>query len=218
MRSAPTAGSAAFLFLFPGTHVVWRIWANGDPEHVRKAFRKACSHRRSLVVLRPSVYLVNCIAALGSVIGRDNGEWLGEDTAGWDEHAAPCNWRYVLEMRGKVPYVIYHSRGKDPTARRLFEFLGTEHRREWKLTRARRKNRGGRPSGLRKEHPELFVNVKAKAPNGKTLGLKHKRRGNTIRVDFTGTPLFDKHDPDLAALDPDYERELDRIYDRREQP
>lgn len=215
MQSATPSGSAAIRFLLPNTGVIFRVWANADPEHLRKAIRKACSQRRTLVTLRPSVFLVNCMANISALAGRDNGEWIGDDLPNWEKHASPCNWRYTIEMRGKVPYITYHSFEKDPTERRLFEFLGTEHKREWKLTPARKKNRGGRPSNLRKKHPELFTNLPAKARaagSSKALGLKKKK---LLQVDFSDvmTPMDGLSKRDRRELDPDYERELAQLYD-----
>lgn len=204
--------------------------SHGDREHIRIALRKASSHRRRLVSTRPSVFFVRSMHELQALAGGENVDYLGPDrnNGTFTNYAPTVNWRYRIWMKDRIPTISFgNSEGEDMDMG-LFHFLGIEYKRPYEWTEARKKRRGGRPSGLRRSRPDLFTNLGGKrvakqqaitsdnaAAAGKALDLKNKSDPRRIiRVDFTETPAMRQLERyEYAELDPDYDREMIRIYE-----
>lgn len=152
------------------------------------------------------------------------------------------NYRITLKGVKLTPWISYHSQGKDTTDSPLYQFLRTRFMREWERTPARRNNPGGRPkeSWLR---DKMFLKIKmspakraryqriyderqaeaeetSKLAVGIPLDLKDKpkkshKKKRLVHVDFSGTveDLKAMSRQDRIEMDPEYEQELNRLYD-----
>ena len=170
--------SASIAMILPDApRITLYLTYDGTPDKVKEAMRKACSHRRTIVVARTEEFIWNVVCQLGRLIPQDCGSlWTARPPK------RPC-YRYEIGLSGKTPVITWYAEGYTPLTEPLFRWLGYEWRRPTKPRAPRTgKAKGGRPSGFRKRHPELFAlpDNTAVAQNGDTLGLKDKRR---IKVD-----------------------------------
>lgn len=154
----------------------------GDPSKVKEALRRACSHRRTIVIARPEEFVWNVVCQLGRIIPQDCGRIYTRKSP--KDHA----YSYEIGISGRMPVITWGSEKHPPLTEPFFRWLGSEWRRPIKPRAARTgAAKGGRRSGFRIKHPEMFTNYPgntAIAQNGDTLDLKDKRR--KIKVDFTG--------------------------------
>lgn len=216
----PAAGSA--LVSFEGLDVLCGlilIYARGDRDNVRKALRRACSHRRRLVSSRPTVYFLNSVHALLSAVGGDSADYLGPDRKGkkFLDYRPTVNWHYRIYLQDRIPRIRYGELDKEEYDRPLFEWLGTEVRKPYVWTEARKANKGGRPTGFRKSNPEMMQGLDQKKflkhqkiADGVALGLKDKPKtgkGRLVHVDFSEvmTPMQSLSNRDRIELDPDWQ-------------
>lgn len=229
------AQSAAFLFNFSGAEVSIFLRAFGHPEQVRKCLRAACSHRRSIVVARPNTFVSNAHMHLARQ-SQDVAEiWNGREA--YDISRTLYNWNYVIQpegLRDDVYMHMYSKGAQQPMRTPLFSFLGTEYKRGFVLTPARKKALKGRPKEMylmndmwkkmegwtpaQKARYERLSKARAAKSERRiaeqqqtttkrvedALGLKHKR---IVKVDFTGVERMDRSRSETFRMfeEPDYD-------------
>ena len=139
------AQSAALLFNISGARLTVFMRAFGDPEHVRKALRASVSHRRSIVVSRPQQFVGNAYLHLAKQAQDLAEPWTTEDA--YERGHEAYEWNYTIYPRGVqgAVYIKFYQRDKSPIEQPLFSFIGTEYKREYKFTEARKRALKGRP-------------------------------------------------------------------------
>lgn len=236
--------SAAMFFDLPQIRATIFIRAFGDMERTRKVLSAACSHRRSIVTTNGPAFVSNVIAGFVKH-GTDNVELSTEDCVeAYKVMHQAYEWNYRITLKGKalVPWIAFHSSGKDITNSPLYQFLRTRFMREWVLTPARKQNPGGRPKerwlrdglfekmGLKPAVLARYRRIAAerarlaeetdKLSRGIPLDLKHippksHKKRRIVSVDFTDTveSLSAMSAHDRREMDPEHEQELNRLYD-----
>jgi len=174
----------------------------GEPSKIKEALRRACSHRRTIVIAKPEEYVWNVVGQLFRTVPQDCGRIYTRKPP--RDHA----YFYEIGISGKMPVITWGSEKHSPLTEPFFRWLGSEWRRPTKPREIRKgKAKGGRPSTFRQKHLSLFEphpDTVAVAQNGDTLGLKDKRK---IHVDFTGTIMPNRafgetlNDLDRALID-----------------
>lgn len=180
---------------------------DGTPDKVKEALRRACSHRRTIIVARTEYFLFNVIHQLARLVPQDCGAiYVATKNQPWN--ATGHAYRYEIGISGKTPVITWGSTEHTPLTENLFRWMGSEWRRPQKPRAIRKgKARGGRPSGLRKKHPELFK-PKPAEQSGDALDLKQFIPRRIIPVDFKKMLT--------AAGGYDYEAEHEEMQKRHE--
>ena len=142
MRNYAMEPATILIHLPPSPRLLLHLIAYGDPESVRKALRKACSRRRSIIALRPAIFVVNFIKAL-STYGQD---LLGSYEPGSDR--GDLLYSYEIDVERSTPYILISPRDGEPERMPVFEFIGTERTRMIQKDRVLSGKKLGRPTNL----------------------------------------------------------------------
>ena len=137
--------SAAIYFDLIDVEKTVFLRVNGEPNDLKRALRAACSHRRSIVLVHPNEYFCNFMHQIGKSALDSVTQYEGKEPWRYEKEGYFWNYRIDLLSHRQIPYIHYHSRGKDETHCPLYQFLGTEFKRQYERTPARRANPGGRP-------------------------------------------------------------------------
>ena len=144
--NSPAHSSALILFHMPYLpKLALNVQAYGDPESIRKAIRRACSRRRSIVTLRPTTFFCNLVHAL-VCHGLDITSLSDYRTVQKED---PVRFLYEIKFIKSYPFIVLGENGlwkEDPIP--LFEFLGHERRAETKPRNLSGKKLG-RPSRIK---------------------------------------------------------------------
>jgi hypothetical protein len=198
-----TSSALISLQLPQGPQYLIYLAYGGTPDKVKEALRRACSHRRTITIARPEYFLFNVVGQLFRTVPQDAGAIFHSGKTRFHAMRATSAYHYYIGISGNAPIITWGSEKHEDLTEPFFRWLGSEWRRPIK-PRAPRTGRakGGRPSNLRKNKPELFTNLPVKASaagESKALGLKHSSSGkakpNTVRIDrdaYRNTPLPNK--------------------------
>lgn len=122
----PSLKTGIFSIELPDQRLVVRLTSRGDPETIRRILRKATSHRRSIVSLRPGVFFANVIRHLVG-LGQDIVEFCPPDTV-----ADKYSYSYDILVDGlDSPMIRRREPSQEAILEPLFSFLGAE----WKQSK-----------------------------------------------------------------------------------
>lgn len=230
MKTEPGRVHSAALHLdFPAAKMTIFLKAYGDPEHVRRAIRAACSHRRTIVTTRPNTFVGNVYMHLAKQ-AQDIAEYYDGREA-YDYARNLYEWTYLIQYEGLRDHCVVHLAGRGqqrPLVQGLFQFLGTEYKREYKAktkSKGRPKDIYMRPGmidkieGLTPKERERYRRLaNARAAKAHIAAAKHQattaattavaRNGDalglkdkrTLKVDFTGVPSIERDRGETIAM------------------
>lgn len=154
------------LKLPPFPPITLHMLAYGDPITVKKALRKACSRRRSIIALRPATFAINFIKALAS---------YGLDLVGGypiDSDRGEVSFSYEIDLERATPYIMIIPATGEPERMPVYEFLGSERTHVMPQVRKARSLSGvklGRPSNLSRKLAAARLEKELKAAEAKQV-------------------------------------------------
>lgn len=189
--------NTAFLRLvLPPYSVAFRLCSHGSPLVVKIALRRACSHARSSVYLRPGVFIAALAHQLVKCSGTDITSLAAPDDAG--DNVA---FHYHVSIDGKrTPVIEYFEHDfSAPIRYPLFRWIGLQYIRQRpskEFTQATHGKRRGRRAGASAAYREMMR--EANTPILQT----NKPNTNTNTSDQTNSIItFDQKHPYIPGTD-----------------
>lgn len=146
----PRVTSAIITLDLPGSPFSFRLASGADPNAIRRALRRAISHRRTIVTVRPPTFIANVIHQLVR-LGQDNVEIIEFVR---EEKPLRVGFFYHLYLNSdEVPMLLLEERGGERSIQPFYQFIGAT----WSSTRSRRYSgkKLGRPTNISKRLAKL---------------------------------------------------------------
>lgn len=186
-----STNSAFIRLVLPPYSVAFKLCSHGSPLVVKVALRRACSRARSIVYLRPGVF----IAALAHQLVKCGGTDITE-LAAPDDRGEGVAFHYHVSIDGRrTPVIEYCERDfSAPIRYPLFRWIGLQYIRQRpskEFTAQTRGKRRGRRAGASVAYREMMREANTPTP-----------QTNKPNIDQTNTPLtYDQKYPIIPGTD-----------------